>query len=247
LHKKKVLDRPRLLLFGGSGSIGRAVNKKFQAEGWETIVVSRGTLGDQVGIQWDPTAHDEAETILNSKQAIEKLKQLGPFDAVCWAQGINCSDSIYDFDVTNHERVYRANVLYILSSLQTLLIEGVLRKPARLCVLSSIWQKIARRSKLSYSISKSSLQGLVLSVAADLANEGHVINAVLPGVIDTPMTRKNLTDEQILSIEKTSLFGRLATIEEVSNVVYDLCKSPAIGITGQFISVDLGYSNVRDI
>ena len=247
MSKLGVLTEQRLLIFGGTGSLGVAIRQKFQEEGWKVVVVSRSELSGVSSVQWDPSAPDGSEESDHRSRAIRTLKELGPFDAVCWAQGVNCNDSVYDIDIANHERVYRANVIYVLGSLQTLLRERLLRKPARLCVISSIWQRLARQSKLSYCISKAALQGLILSAAADLARDGHVINAVLPGVIDTPMTRKNLSEAQVRVVEESTLFGRLPTLEEVANTVFVLCKSDNTAITGQFISVDLGYSSVRVI
>jgi 3-oxoacyl-[acyl-carrier protein] reductase len=247
LSNLQALTEQRLLIFGGTGAIGLAIRQKFQGEGWQAVVVSRSALNDISTVQWDPSDPEENENADQKTRAVRTLKELGPFDAVCWAQGVNCNDSIYDVDVMNHEKIYRANVLYVLTSLQTLLTERLLRKPARLCVISSIWQTLARQSKLSYCISKAALQGLVLSAAADLARDGHVINAVLPGVIDTPMTRKNLSESQVRKVEDSTLFGRLPTLEEVASTVFGLCKADATAVTGQFISVDLGYSSVRVI
>jgi NAD(P)-dependent dehydrogenase (short-subunit alcohol dehydrogenase family) len=247
LNKGRTLLGERLLLFGGSGSIGKAIHRKFREEGWQIIVVTRGKPRSGETIRWNPIACGEEFDPRDKILAIKALKDIGPFDAVCWAQGINCNDSVYNVDIANHEAVYRVNVLYILESLKILLEETLLSKPARLCIVSSIWQVIARQSKLSYCISKAALQGLVLSAATDLAKDGHVINAVLPGVIDTPMTRKNLTQDQIRTIKKQTLFGRLPTLEEVGSTVFSLCKSETTAVTGQFISVDLGYSNVRCI
>ena len=82
---------------------------------------------------------------------------------------------------------------------------------ARLCVISSIWQTSARPNKLSYMVSKAALQGLVLSAATDLAERGILVNAVLPGALDTPMTRQNLTAEQIDRIAGMTKFDRLAS------------------------------------
>jgi len=237
----------RLLLFGGSGAIGSSVHRKFQEEGWRIVVVGRAQQPNSTSVTWDPVSSDGHYDPSDKNRAIEALKDLGPFDAVCWAQGANLNDSIYDLDVTKHENIYRVNVLYVISSLHILLREELLRKPARLCVISSIWQNLARQSKLSYCISKNALRGFVLSAASDLGRDGHVINAVLPSVIDTPMTRENLTREQISKFESATLFGRLPTLEEVASTVYYLCESSTTAVTGQFISVDLGFSNVRVI
>ena len=232
---------PRLLLFGGTGSIGSAINQYFQARGWLVYLVTRQTLTSGSMIHWDPLSEEALNNTPN------ELAQNGPFDAVCWAQGMNCSDSIFNLDLKLHSKVYQANVIYILSTLNTLLKQDLLKKPARLCVISSIWQEMARQNKLSYCVTKAALQGLVLSAAADLASEGHVINAVLPGVIDTPMTRANLSAEQINGVEGSTLFKRLPKLQEVASCVFDLCRPETTGITGQFIHVDLGYSRVRVI
>jgi 3-oxoacyl-[acyl-carrier protein] reductase len=234
----------KLLLFGGSGSIGAAVHARFLKEGWQVTVVSRSERRERGYVRWDPSERVPAS---GNPDGIHSTVAEGPFDAVCWAQGMNCTDSVVSYDQDLHEAMYKANVLYVLNSMHTLLARNLLRAPARLCVISSIWQGIARQSKLSYCVTKSALQGLVLSAAVDLAQEGHVINAVLPGVIDTPMTRANLKPEQVRGVEEATFFGRLPTLEEVASCVYTLCGSDMTAVTGQFINVDLGYSRVRVI
>jgi hypothetical protein len=135
--------------------------------------------------------------------------------------------------------------LYILATLKALLNHNLLEHPARLCVVSSIWQNLAKQNKLSYCMTKAALQGLVLSASADLAVDGHLINAVLPGALDTPMTRVNLDDAQISSLTSATLFKRLPSLGDVASLVLFLCSPENSGITGQFIAADLGFSNVR--
>jgi hypothetical protein len=82
-------------------------------------------------------------------------------------------------------------------------------------------------------------------VAVDLAPQGILINAVLPGVLDTPMTRNVLTLKQMDSLVLATGFGRLTNLGDVANAVGYLVSPLNTGITGQSISVDLGYSNVH--
>jgi NAD(P)-dependent dehydrogenase (short-subunit alcohol dehydrogenase family) len=230
----------KCLLFGSSGAIGEAIAGRLRQAGAEVWGVTRAAADATTQrVEWDPL--QEPFAVPNA------LAEQGPFGAVCWAQGMNLNDSIRDFDPDAHRRLYDANVLFVMTSLRALLGADLLERGARLCIVSSIWQDIARPNKLSYSVTKSALHGLVLSLVSDLAQEGHLINAVLPGAVDTPMTRANLTSRQVADIEKATGYGRLATLSDVANTVHFLCSSANTGLTGQFVKVDLGFSDVRVI
>lgn len=239
---KNASDERRLLLFGAGGAIGGAIAVCFAHQGWRVTGVSRTSRPDSASVvaEWlvaDPARKGGSPPDVFDAQA--------PYDAVCWAQGANLNDSVYDVDETAHLDLYRANCVYILNSLRLLLERKLLNAPARLCVVSSIWQEIARQNKLSYAMTKSALRGLVLSAAADLAVDGHLINAVLPGALDTPMTRTNLAPEQIDRLTRETQFGRLPQLADVAGLAYYLCSEANTGITGQFIAADLGFSHVR--
>ncbi len=235
--------RPKLLLFGGSGTIGKSIAGKFQKNDWDISIVSRSphlnSVNDFRVFMWDP--------LDLASMPPQELFDHGPYDSVCWSQGQNCNDSIFTFDVDVHRKIYDANVIFIMASLKVLLDKKVLSRGARLCIVSSIWQVIARQNKLSYGVTKSALHGLVLSLANDLGANHQLVNAVLPGALDTPMTRENLTHSQISKIESSTLFNRLCSLDDVANTVYYLCSDKNTGITGQFIKVDLGFSDVKNI
>ncbi len=233
-----IYSRKKLLLFGGSGQIGQAVAAKFSNKDWDVCTVVRApNAAVPEAITWDVSAGKNIPDGLKVQQ----------FAAVCWAQGANLNDSIYSFDKTKHQALYEANVLFVLESLSQLLKAELLAKSAKLCIVSSIWQEISRQNKLSYGVTKSALKGLVLSLANDMAEYGYLVNAVLPGALDTPMTRSNLSQEQIRFIECSTKFNRLATLGDVASTIYFLCSEENSGITGQFLKVDLGFSDVRNI
>ena len=170
----------------------------------------------------------------------------GPFDAVCWAQGANRQDSVLDFDAAASAELYEANCLYIARSLNELLAANLLSPSgARLCVVSSIWQERARQSKLSYTMTKAALGGFVRSASVDLAAQGHLINAVLPGVLDTPMTHAALAPDQVRRVAQATPFNALPTPDGIARLVGFLCSDQNTVVTGQSITADLGFSNVR--
>jgi NAD(P)-dependent dehydrogenase (short-subunit alcohol dehydrogenase family) len=233
------MDCPlRILLFGSTGSIGSAISTTFIEGGWEVVPVSRSPASGVVrNIVFDLISVHSGETDVFDKNA--------PYDAVCWAQGCNASDSVYTVNLDEHAAVYEANCLYVLATLKNLLNRRLLAPKARLCIISSIWQKLARQDKLSYCMSKAALQGLVLSASADLAIDGILINAILPGALDTPMTRQNVAPDQLERLSSATYFNRLPALQDVANLAFFLCSPKNTGITGQFIAADLGFSNVR--
>lgn len=230
----------RLLIFGATGAIGRAVAEAALSRGWDVTAVARslpeGSFSATRSLAVDP---------VSSGFAPAELSTGSPYTSVCWAQGANANDSVYNVDMETHLSIYRANCVYILVTLQALLSQNLLARGSRMCVISSIWQNLTRQSKLSYCMSKAALQGLVLSASADLAADGHLINAVLPGALETPMTRKNLTAGQIERLTTSTAFGRLPALDDVASLVCYLCSPENTGITGQFIAADLGFSRVR--
>ena len=144
-------------VFGANGVIGEAVCKKFLAENYKVIAVTRSQPARVVGVsgltsvKWDPlTEHCPPVALLSSDL----------ITAVVWAQGSNVNDDIYDFNLKSHEEMYASNVTYILQSLHALIANERLSPSARLCIISSVWQTIARQKKLSYCVTKSALRGL---------------------------------------------------------------------------------------
>lgn len=235
------MAKPIALIFGSTGAIGSSIVSWFEMRGYEVWAGSR-TINQENDSNHQSFVFDPE----NPKDSLNELES-GSVSAVVWAQGANLSDNIRDMDVNKHRAMYEANVVYILLALQMLLEKKLLAPSAKLCVISSIWQNLAKQDKLSYCVTKSALQGLVQSLAVDLGREGVMINAVLPGAVDTPMTRANLTSQQIAELQRLTPLGGLATLDDVANLVGFLCSEMNSGITGQFINADRGFSHARII
>lgn len=234
--------KPSIIIFGATGSIGTALSCWFGENGWQVTAVSRSAnrgVTQKYGelVAWEPFETPIAEALLGGCL----------FDAAVWAQGSNCNDNIFSFERKTHEDMYRANVTYVMATLHELLVHKLLTSPSRLCVVSSIWQNIARQNKLSYCVTKAALQGLIQSLMIDLGPEGYLVNAVLPGVLDTPMTRNNLSPAQLQKVELMTPLGTLPSLDDVCNLVGFLCSKENTGITGQFITADRGFSYARTL
>jgi 3-oxoacyl-[acyl-carrier protein] reductase len=225
-----------LLLFGAGGALGSAIGAHLLGQGYTLHTAGGSTL---------PGAASHLPLSYNASLEDSSFSSLLSLDAVVWAQGLNCSDTVASFESADLQRLLQSNVLFVASSLQALLSAGRLCEGCRLVVVSSIWQLESRPGKFSYTISKAALQGLVKSCALDLGPRGIVINAVLPGVVDTPMTRAHLSAEQIAAITSQSALGRLPQPTDIAEAVGFLASPVNRVITGQFLTVDAGFIGLK--
>jgi acetoin reductase-like protein len=117
----------------------------------------------------------------------------------------------------------------------------------RIVNLSSISGRSGRSDQAHYAAAKSGVISLTQSAALSFASQGVTVNAVCPGVVDTPMTTGiheirasalGITPEESLArmIAKIPL-GRLEKTEDVAGAVSFLCSSDAAYITGQSLNV----------
>lgn len=224
------------LVFGGFGAIGDACAAALERQGLSVTRTAR--TAQPGGLHVDP---------VGAPETLAALDGLSSLAAVVWAQGANVNDSAATVDAEALSGVLDANVVFVAATLQRLLAARTLATPARLVVISSIWEHIARPGKFSYTISKAAVGGLVRAASADLAEQGHLINAVLPSVTDTPMTRSMLSDEQVARVAGATGFDRLTSLADVAETAAWLASEANTGVTGQSIAVDLGFSHVRNL
>ena len=225
--------KKNVLVFGATGSIGEYVRNQFLEEGCNVIGTGRG----------DPKHPKHEGLIRVTSENMDALGECKDLDVVVWAQGLNTNDNIHSFDDGIFEDMMKGNVEFVLKTLRYLLEKGCIREGAKMVVVSSVYQNVTRKNKLSYSITKSALSGVIKGLGYDLASRNILINGVLPGVIDNEMTRKTLMDKEMKYIRDYTGFGRLVTLEDVWNTVWFLVDGNT-GITGQSIVVDLGFTNL---
>ena len=226
----------KAIVFGATGTIGLAIVSEFQNQNWSVISVSR-SKNISNGAIYANVLDDE----------MDNLKEFGTFDSVCFAQGANLNDSIFNFDAKKHLELYNTNCLFILKAVDFLLKNDLLATNSSIVVISSIWQNISRKDKMSYIITKSALAGMVRSLAIDLAKYSNgktcLVNSILPGALESSMTMANLTNEQIAKLQEMTPTKNLATPDDIASAVVFLSGQTAM--TGQMIEIDNGFSYAK--
>jgi len=109
---------------------------------------------------------------------------------------------------------------------------------------SSMGGLVGIAGRTAYHASKHGVLGMTKSSALEYAKDGIRINAICPGIVETPMVKRmNQTENSEMNdLIKEVPIGRLAHPEEMANVVLFLCSDAASYIIGQGIAVDGGYT-----
>jgi len=222
----------KYLIVGGTGSIGyKLVDELLQIGHTIYVTTSKKEKEDSTKKIYYLTSNN-----------LEILDICGKLDGVVWAHGVNVNDNIENtIELTS---LLDTNVVFIVNTLQYMINKNILKDGSKLVIISSIWEKLSRDNKLSYSISKSALSGLVKSAAYELSARNILINNVCPGPIDNEMTRNTLKAEQLEYLKNYMKFGRLVTLDDVWKTVKFLLIDNT-GITGQSIMVDLGFCGIK--
>ena len=229
----------RVLVTGATRGIGEAVARKFRAEGW--CVLGTGTQ-----LRDTPDYLSEYFTCnLNDKLQVEMLidhtKHLR-INTLVNNAGINVINNFLDIRPEDFERVHAVNVFAPFRLSQGLIPHMVEQGWGRVVNISSVWGKISKQGRASYSASKFGIDGLTVSMANEFASQGILCNCVAPGFIDTEMTWNNLGAEGVSKMLENVPINRLAKVDEVANLVFMLGSEQNTYISGQNIAIDGGFT-----
>jgi NAD(P)-dependent dehydrogenase (short-subunit alcohol dehydrogenase family) len=202
-------------MFGSTGTIGTACTNYFHESGWNLTTMDRN---------------------------LTELENMKGIDAVIWAQGANHSGTFIETNPEIWDAIWDANFDFIVKSSRILLQNDCLSSGSRLVIISSVWEHVAKANKSAYISSKAAIGGLIRALACELGKNSIAINGVLPGVIDSPMTRANLTSEQINSIVQQTPNNQLVTLKSIATIVEFLASNKSFGINGQSIVVDHAWA-----
>lgn len=214
------------LVTGGSRGIGAAVVKRLEATGVRVLAPPRTELD------------------LASPASIDAWlsKAPQPIDILVNNAGINrlgASDEVTAADLAETLQVDLVAPFRLSAALGQAM---KARRWGRIVQISSIWGRVARERRVSYAAAKSGLEGFTRALAVELGGAGVLVNAVAPGYVDTELTRKNNSPEEIQKIEGTIPLGRLGSPAEIAECVAFLCSEENAYMTGQVLVVDGGFT-----
>ncbi|MGQ9583185.1 MAG: SDR family NAD(P)-dependent oxidoreductase [Thermoplasmatota archaeon] len=242
------LDGRVAIVTGGSMGIGRAVclalaregasvalnYRRHDAEAREVVgeVEALGRRG--LAVRADVASFRDAEEMVRTV-----LKELGGLHILVCNAGVNWDGVIWKMTEEQWDTVIATNLKGYFNYNRAA--AGVFKdqRYGKIVNISSINGLRGKFGQVNYSASKGGEIAMTKALARELGKFNVNVNCVAPGMVMTEMARKIPPEFLEKAIDETVL-GRLATPDDIANVVVFLCSDRARHITGEVIKVDGG-------
>ena len=236
------MDKKIAVVTGGAGGLGLATVERLARDGFSVVLVDRDeALAQRETARLQALGLDVQCRVLDltDEAAVRALVQsLPPIAALVNNAGIFDERKFLDVTNADFRRAYEVNLIAVATLTQ---------EAARTMLDGARIVNIASRAYLGaknhphYVASKAAVVGYTRASAMELAPRGILVNAIAPGLIDTPILRA-LTPERLaaqLALQPTGQAGRP---EDIARAVSFLVSPQTGFITGQVLFVDGGKS-----
>ena len=231
-----------ILITGGTGAIGSAVAAEFAAT--DDVVFTYNSRAEEAqrlckelrcsAVQCDIADYDSCQAAVQ-----QVLKDFGRIDVLVNNAGISQIKLFTDITPEDWQRVMNVDLNGVYNMTHAVVRSMINRKSGAIVNVSSVWGVYGGACESAYSAAKAGVIGLTKALARELGASGITVNAVAPGVIDSPMNSSHLNEEELRELAEQTPVCRLGHPSEVARAVRALAENRFI--TGQTLGVDGGF------
>jgi NAD(P)-dependent dehydrogenase (short-subunit alcohol dehydrogenase family) len=244
------LDGKVAMVTGGGGGIGRAAALAFARSGASVLV---SDVNDVAGEETAALIAAQGGQALYQRCDVSDPKQVkamvaaavdrfGRLDCAFNNAGINAITAD-EYDDTVWARSLSVNLTGVMHCMREAAAVMLRQGGGAIVNTASINGVVGNPGQPAYTAAKHGVVGLTRHAALKWARDGIRVNAVCPGVIDTPMTAQAAADPATRAmIEGMTPMGRMGKAEEIAEAVVWLCSDAASFITGHPLLVDGGVT-----
>ena len=238
----------KILITGATSGIGLALCEFLLNSDCDIIAVGRDEdkinhLKDKFKenfkfVSLDLNLFEDYKKIFDDSLAGKKL------DGLVHCAGIEETLPLTLYNTQSVRKIFDINVFSGIELLRYFSKQKYSNDGASVVYLSSVMGELGQSGKIGYCSTKAAILGLVKSSSLELSKRKFRVNAVSPGVVNTPMTQKlfsQIEDENIKRIKEMHPLG-IGEVEDVVPLIAFLLSDHSRWITGQNIKIDGGYS-----
>jgi NAD(P)-dependent dehydrogenase (short-subunit alcohol dehydrogenase family) len=248
------LDGRSIIITGAAGGIGSATAVVLAEAGARLILTDLAGAGEDVAASIAATG-GEARFVpadIATEEGVEKvvaaaIDAYGALDGAFNNAGIaNLFKPIEELELAEVERTLRINVLSVFLCMKHQI--RAMDRGGSIVNTASAMGQVAMPRAAEYVASKHAVIGFTRAAAVDCAARKIRVNAVLPGVIKTPMVQTLLADPETVPVverlQAAHILNRLGEAHEISGAVKWLLSDEASFVTGSAVAVDGGYAAI---
>lgn len=237
------------LISGGGSGIGRALALALAAQGAAVRIVDRDRSKLVEVASHHPASIRWHECDLRDAAQWAAIAADGPCDILINNAAVSLRTDLLNPADTSLADVMGVNFGGAWTSCRAAAPRMIERGGGRIVNISSVHSRLAERGSSAYGVAKAALEQFTRCLAIEWAKHGILVNAVAPGFVDTPMSRKNGVSEletdwfrnEYVGSGRLPL-GRAAQPEEIAPPVLFLASRQNTYVTGHVLIVDGGLS-----
>ena len=236
------MDKPIALVTGGASGMGLATVKRLAQDGFYAVMVDRdGSLANQETQRLQDLGLDIVCHVLDLTDELavrELVNGLPPISALVNNAGIFDERKFLEVTSSDFRRVYEINLIAAATLTQE--VAKRMQDGGRIVNIASR-AYLGAKNHPHYVASKAALVGYTRASAMELAPRGILVNAIAPGLIDTPLLRA-LSPERMAQQLALQPTGKAGLPKDIAHAVSFLVNPQTSFITGQVLFLDGGKS-----